>query len=256
MITKAEIELIKNLDKKRKRAVNALFLVEGEKLSSEVLSSGMKVSKLYYIPAKCSNELVEAARKRKAVLCEVTTSEMERITHLKTPTAALMLVEIEEGKLDYEEVVSGLTIALDDIQDPGNLGTIVRLADWFGIKNILCSPSTVDIYNPKVVQATMGSITRVKVHYLPLAETLADFKKRGVSVYSTSLSGDDISERKLSGKGIIVMGNEGNGVSEEVEKLSDERFFIPPFPKNEQSAESLNVGVATAILCYLFRFER
>lgn len=255
MITKAEIELIKNLDKKRKRAVNALFLVEGEKLSSEVLSSDMEVSKLYYIPAKCPNELVEAARKRNAALCEVTTAEMERITHLKTPTAALLLVKIAEEKLNSEEVVAGLTIALDDIQDPGNLGTIVRLADWFGIKNILCSPSTVDIYNPKVVQATMGSITRVKVHYLPLVDTLSDFKRQGVPIYSTSLSGDDISERKLSGAGILVMGNEGNGVSMEVDKLSDERFFIPQFPKDEPSAESLNVGVATAILCYLFRFK-
>lgn len=256
MITKAEIELIKNLDKKRRRAVDALFLVEGEKLVLELLASGMTISKLYYQPEKCAKEVVEAARKRKVSMCEVSSSEMERISHLKTPTHALLLVKIEEEELDREEVVSGLTIALDDIQDPGNLGTIVRLADWFGIKNIICSPATVDIYNPKVVQATMGSLTRVKVHYMPLVPILSELKCQGVPLFTTSLSGDDIADRTISRKGIIVMGNEGNGVSKEVDSLSDERFFIPRFPKDEGSAESLNVGVATAILCYIFRFGR
>ncbi|MEG1936174.1 MAG: RNA methyltransferase [Rikenellaceae bacterium] len=256
MITRAEIELIKSLDKKRKRAENALFLVEGEKLSLEVLNSGMIVSKLYYLPAKCSKELIAAARSKSVDVSEVTASEMERISYLKTPTAALMLVEIEENELDCQEVKNELTLALDDVQDPGNLGTIVRLADWFGIKNIICSMATVDIYNPKVVQATMGSITRVKVHYMSLIDVLSDFKKEGVPIYTTSLGGDDISEKKIYKKGVVVMGNEGNGVSKEIDNIADERFFIPQFPKDEISAESLNVGVATAILCYLFRFGR
>lgn len=255
MITKAEIELIKNLDKKRKRAEEALFLVEGEKLSQEMLAGGMKVAKFYYIPDKCSPELVEAARKQKIALCEVSSSEMGRISHLKTPAAALMLVRIEPIRLDYEEAASELTLVLDDVQDPGNMGTIVRLADWFGIQNIICSPATADIYNPKVVQATMGSITRVKVHYLPLVDVLTDLKSRGAVVYTTSLSGEDISKKEKLKKGIIVMGNEGNGVSEEVESLAGERLFIPRFPLGANSAESLNVGVATAVLCYLFRFK-
>ncbi|MEG2317560.1 MAG: TrmH family RNA methyltransferase, partial [Rikenellaceae bacterium] len=114
----------------------------------------------------------------------------------------------------------------------------------------------VDIYNPKVVQATMGSITRVKVHYMSLIDVLSDLKKEGVPIYTTSLGGDDISGKKICKKGVVVMGNEGNGVSKEIDNIADERFFIPQFPKDEISAESLNVGVATAILCYLFRFGR
>lgn len=254
MITRAEIDLIKNLDKKRKRAENALFVVEGEKLSLEVVRSDMRVHKLYYIQAKCSGEIIAEAKRENIDIVEVSSSEMDRISHLKTPTPVLMLVAIGENSLCYDSAASEFTIALDDIQDPGNLGTIVRLADWFGVKNIICSPNTVDIYNPKVVQATMGSITRVNVCYTPLVEALTELKNRGVSIYITSLSGDDISEQKQPRTGVLVMGNEGNGVSKEVTELSNESLFIPQFPKGEVSAESLNVGVATAILCYLFRF--
>jgi len=142
-------------------------------------------------------------------------------------------------------------LALDDIQDPGNLGTIIRLADWFGIEHIFCSQGTVDVYNPKTIQATMGALARVKLHYCHLPSLIASLGE--VPIYGTFLDGDNMYEKKLSSHGLIIMGNEGNGVSAEVAKLVNERLYIPNYPPQRETSESLNVAMATGIICAEFR---
>jgi len=144
-----------------------------------------------------------------------------------------------------------LCLALDEVQDPGNLGTIIRIADWFGIEHIFCSQGTADVYNPKVVQATMGALARVHVHYVNLSELIDSLPD--IPVYGTFLDGTNIYEQELSQTGIIVMGNEGNGISPEVRKVINRRLYIPNYPANRPTSESLNVAVATAITCAEFR---
>ena len=144
-----------------------------------------------------------------------------------------------------------LSLALDNIQDPGNLGTIVRLADWFGIEHIICSNGTVDIYNPKAIQATMGAISRVKVHYTDLPSFLS--KQKETPIYGTFLNGNDMYQEELTPDGIIVMGNEGNGISEQTATCINRRLYIPNYPKGRATSESLNVAMATGIICSEFR---
>ena len=143
-----------------------------------------------------------------------------------------------------------LVLALDTVQDPGNLGTIVRIADWYGIEDILCSPLCADLYNPKVVQATMGALARVRVHYVDLVEFLP---RIGTPIYGTFLDGQDIYGQSLTPTGIIVMGNEGNGISPEVRKLVTHSLFLPSYPPGRITSESLNVAIATAVVCAEFR---
>ncbi|WP_349939365.1 RNA methyltransferase, partial [Bacteroides cellulosilyticus] len=142
-------------------------------------------------------------------------------------------------------------LALDDVQDPGNLGTIIRLADWFGIEHIFCSPNTVDVYNPKTVQATMGGIARVKLHYTSLPDLIQSLKD--IPVYGTFLDGENMYTQKLSSNGLIVMGNEGNGIGKEVEQLINRKLYIPNYPAERETSESLNVAIATAVVCAEFR---
>ena len=144
-----------------------------------------------------------------------------------------------------------LCLALDDIQDPGNLGTIIRLADWFGIENIFCSHGTVDVYNPKVIQATMGALARVKLHYCDLVKLITSVKD--IPIFGTFLDGNNIYGEDLSKNGLIIMGNEGNGVSKEVSKLINKKLYIPNYPTSRETSESLNVAIATAIVCAEFR---
>ena len=155
--------------------------------------------------------------------------------------------------MDVNEVAKKqLCLVLDDVQNPGNLGTIVRLADWFGIEHIFCSKGCADIYNPKTVQATMGGIARVQMHYVDLPEMLSSLE-RGIPVYGTFLDGDNMYQKTLENRGLIVMGNEGKGVSREVEALVSERLYIPNYPEGRETSESLNVAIATAIVCAEFR---
>ena len=167
------------------------------------------------------------------------------------PQSVVALFKKPTYQLDYKSLGSQLSLMLDTVQDPGNLGTIIRIADWFGIENVICSKETVDVYNPKVVQATMGALSRVRVHYLDLEKMLQDLK--GVPVFGTFLEGDDIYEETLPPSGIIVMGNEGNGISSNVKKYVDRKLYIPNFPQSRDTSESLNVAVATAIVCSEFR---
>ena len=142
-------------------------------------------------------------------------------------------------------------LAVEDVQDPGNLGTIIRLADWFGIEHIFCSPNTVDVYNPKTIQATMGGIARVKLHYTSLPELIASLED--IPVYGTFLDGENMYTQPLSAYGLIVMGNEGNGIGDEVERLINRKLYIPNYPAERETSESLNVAIATAVVCAEFR---
>ncbi len=242
-MTKAEIQLIKSLSDKRSRSEMGLFLAEGEKLIGELRESDFNVRKIYSLEGIFDGGDVEWISPR----------EMERISQLKSANNSVALVDLPNYKLDIDAIKSELILVLDGVQNPGNLGTIIRLADWFGIKNIICSPTSADCFNPKVVQATMGAIVRVKVHYMPLTELLEELQRADVPIYGTLLEGNNIYSEGLSHAGAIIMGNEGQGVSPEVQKFITRKLYIPPFPADNHGSESLNVSIATAIVCSEFR---
>lgn len=283
-MTKAEITLIRSLSDKKGRAAEGLFVAEGEKLVAEMLGSALRIRKIFRCPElsfagrsgieEDGPEITQPGSGTKegrpvtvlpesAVACGqpyqteiISRKEMERISAFKTPTDVLALVEIPHYRFDLREADENLVIALDNVQDPGNLGTIIRLADWFGVRDMICSENTADCYNPKVVQATMGSIARVRVHYLPLGPLLEDAARDGIPVYGTFLDGENIYTTELTPAGILVMGNEGQGISPAIETHVARRLYIPPFPPDRSSAESLNVAIATAVACSEFRRRR
>lgn len=230
MLSKAEIKDIRALSQKKFRDERRLFVVEGEKLVAEALASGLEVVRVLRMD-------------------EIGQEAMSRISMLSTPSPVLAVVRMPEPAA-VEVDTAGLTIALDSLRDPGNVGTIIRLADWFGIRNMIASNDTVDIYNPKVVQATMGAIFRVKFSYCDLPAVLA-----GVycPVYGTYLEGENIYDSELSPNGVIIMGSESNGISERVGKCVTRKITIPPFSSGKTVCESLNVAVAAAVICSEFR---
>jgi len=242
-MTKADIQLVRALADKRGRTEHGLFVAEGEKLIGELRTSHLGVRKIFALEGLFSGPEVEV----------VGTKEMERLSLLKTASNSLALVEIPHYGLDMRALAGRLTLALDDVQNPGNLGTIVRLADWFGIGHVVCSPGTADCFNPKVVQATMGAITRVKVHYTDLAAFLGSVAERNRPVYGTFLEGENLYDAPLAETGVVVMGNEGRGVTPEVARMVTRRLFIPPYPADRRGSESLNVAIATAVVCGEFR---
>lgn len=241
-MTKAEIQFVRSLADKRVRDEERLFIAEGDKLISEILASGWKIRHLYALEGLFEGHAEQVSAK-----------DMERISQLKTAPSSLAIVEQPRYKTPASASTERLALALDGVQNPGNLGTIIRLADWFGIEDIYCSPDTADCFNPKVVQATMGAILRVRVHYLQLADFLSRTAAAGTPVYGTMLDGDNIYDAKLSTGGVIVMGNEGKGVSEACIKSFSRRLLIPTYPADRQGSESLNVAMATGIVCAEFR---
>ena len=243
-MTKAEIQLVRALADKRGRAEHGLFVAEGAKLIGELRASHLRVRRIYALEGVFDGPGVETVSPR----------EMERLSLLKTPSNSLATVEIPRYRLDAERLGDRLALALDEVQNPGNLGTIIRLADWFGIGEIVCSPGSADCFNPKVVQATMGAILRVRVHYAELAPLLARAAGRGTPVYGTFLEGENIHTARIDGRrGIVVMGNEGRGVTGAVAHTVTHKLFIPPYPADRRSSESLNVAMATGIVCAEFR---
>lgn len=242
-MTKAEIQLIRSLADKQHRTEQGLFVAEGEKLISEIRSSHLHIRKIYALDG-----VFEGAE-----VAVVTSKEMERISLLKTPSKAVALVEIPRHRLHMEALRSQLVLALDEVQNPGNLGTIIRLADWYGIRDILCSPTCADCFNPKVVQATMGAILRVRIHYVDLPTLLDEARAASVPIYGTFLEGEDLYQTDLTPNGIIVMGNEGRGISQEVAARISHKVLIPPYPADRRTTESLNVAMATGIICAEFR---
>ena len=238
MVSKNQIKLISSLQQKKYRTVHQLFTVEGIKGIQELLDSNLELEHLYTI----QNDFETVAKDKKSIVSE---ADLKKISTLATPNTCLAVFRIPKEEKIKE---SGLVVVLDTIRDPGNLGTIIRLCDWFGVQDLVCSKETVDIYNPKVVQATMGSITRVNVNYLNLQDFLSTTV---LPVFGTFMTGGSIYETKLPREGIIVMGNEANGISKELEMIIKNRLTIPRFGPL-QKAESLNVATATAIVLSQF----
>lgn len=246
MLSKNKIKYIRSLDMKKNRKEERVFVAEGHKLVGDLL--GHFTCKLIVATRSWldKNTMVNALE-----IIEVTQEELTRASLQKTPQEVLAIFEQPSYDMQPDVISRSLCLALDDIQDPGNLGTIIRLADWFGIEHIFCSMGTVDVYNPKTIQATMGALARVKLHYcdLPSLITLLN----DVPVYGTFLDGDNMYKKELTPYGLIVMGNEGNGVSAEVANLVNERLYIPNYPPQRDTSESLNVAMATGIICSEFR---
>ena len=239
MITRAEILDIKALATKQGREDLGAFIAEGEKLVGEIRNSSLRIRRILQTkPIFAEGEIISE-------------KEMERISQLKSANSVLAVVELPKHKLALANPTKNLVLCLDRIQNPGNLGTIIRLADWFGISDIVCSEDTADCFNPKVVQATMGAILRVRVHYTNLAAWLSSHK--GTNIYGTFLEGENIYNAQLEKSGVIVMGNEGQGISAEVAECVSHKLLIPPYPADRCGSESLNVAVATAVICSEFR---
>lgn len=251
MLTKARIKLVRSLSDKAARSENGLFVAEGRKMVGEALAAGADIERIYLTGGCIAGELDEALRR--GIAERVADSEMERMSHLKTPSDILAVIRMPADGGEAAFPAGELSLCLDGVQDPGNLGTIIRIADWFGIGKVFCSPDSADCYNPKAVQATMGALFRVSVGYGPLDAALAEAAARGEAVYGTFLEGDDLYRAELSGGGVIVMGSEGRGISPQAAALVNRKLFIPPFPPGRHGSESLNVAAATAIVCAEFR---
>lgn len=247
MLSKNDIKNIKSLEQKKFREEKRLFVAEGHKLVGDLLS---KFDCVLLAATPDWKPLGNFRAERKE---EITPDELKRASLLRSPQDVLAVFRIPDYSTDMAtEAAKSLVLALDDIQDPGNLGTIVRIADWFGIKDIFCSSGTADIYNPKAVQATMGALARVRVHYTDLLKGISHMTS-GIPVYGTFLDGETIYSTPLSENGVIIMGNEGNGISREIAAKVNRRLFIPNWPAGAATSESLNVAVATAIVCSEFR---
>ena len=246
MLSKNKIKYIRSLELKKNRKEEQVFVAEGHKLVGDLLG---------HFPCR----LLVATRTwldrnpnvRAEEIIEVTPDELTRASLQKTPQEVLAVFDQPVYEMDASVVSKELCLALDDVQDPGNLGTIIRLADWFGIEHIFCSQGTVDVYNPKTIQATMGALARVKLHYCHLSSLIASLGD--TPVYGTFLDGENMYGKELSSHGLIVMGNEGNGISDEVGKLVNERLYIPNYPPQRETSESLNVAIATSVICAEFR---
>lgn len=239
-LSASQIKFIRSLGQKKFREESGLFLAEGEKIVAEAMASDFKVVEVYRTE-------------------EIGAGCMERISRLSSPSPVLAV--IEQKKQNPDSYISSLVksdpaplcLALDGVRDPGNLGTILRLADWFGIDAVFASEDTVELYNPKVVQATMGAIFRKNVIYTHLPGIIQKFSGAGLPVYGTFLDGDNLYHQKPIPKGLIVMGSESTGISNEVATLISHKLLIPPYPAEARTSESLNVAIATAIICAEFR---
>ena len=238
MVSKNQIKLINSLQQKKYRKLHNLFIAEGKKVIQELIEANFSLEHLFVtkenlFDKKFHSELISDA-------------ELKKISALTTANDCLAVFKIKEVNSNAS---TGLELALDNIKDPGNMGTIIRLCDWFGISKIVCTEETVDIYNPKVVQATMGSLARVEVLYTNLTDYL---KTADVAIFGTFMEGKNIYKTELPSQGIIVMGNEANGISAEIESLVTQKISIPRFG-NLQQTESLNVATATAVILSEFK---
>ncbi|MBQ9668774.1 MAG: RNA methyltransferase [Prevotella sp.] len=237
MISKNQLKFVHQLELKKHRRSEQAFVAEGPKVVGDLLDSGFTPLQIFATDGWCDGRRDKSQR--------VSDDELRRLSFLQHPQDVLAVFRLPE--VPKETPAGGLQLALDGVQDPGNLGTIIRIADWFGIDTVYCSEDTADAWSPKVVQATMGSIARVNIIYTKLTELIATAH---VPVYGTLLDGRNLYEEPLSADGIIVMGNEGNGISQEVRQLITHRLLIPRY---HEGPESLNVAIATAITCAEFR---
>ena len=250
MLSKAKIKLIQSLEQKKNRREEHLFVAEGPKVVGDLLphfTCRLLVAEATWLAAHQGIQATEVV--------EATSEELRKASFLKAPQQVLALFEMPTYAAPHRLASDELCLALDDVQDPGNLGTIIRVADWFGIRHIFCSRGTADAFSPKTIQATMGAIARVKVHYVDLPEHLRGIREAAPAtpLYGTFLEGANIYQEPLSTGGIIIMGNEGNGIGTQVQQLVTHKLLIPNYPEGCATSESLNVAIATAITCAEFR---
>jgi TrmH family RNA methyltransferase len=240
MLSKSQISLLRSLQNKKDRTQQSLFLVEGLKSVIEFIHSAYQIGAIYHT-ASFDPKVLKLSQKIN--ITEISVTDMEKVSSLKTPQQVIAMVKIPVWPaLDNTQLKQKFSLVLDGIQDPGNMGTIIRTADWFGMQHIICSDDTVDVYNPKVVQASMGSLSRINVHYGDLTTILP---KVGLPVYGAMLDGENIYDTDFGPEGLIIMGNEGSGLRPDIAKLISEAVTIP----RKGNAESLNVAIATALFC-------
>ncbi len=256
MLSKNKIKFINSLKKKKNRIKKGCFIAEGEKIISELLNnSTYQIIELF----ATDSFLSKLSDQQKAAIDElnrITEDELNKISDLKNPNKTLAVIKIPEYSLDPEEVKKSLCLVLDNINDPGNLGTIIRTADWFGINYIFCSEDSVDLYNPKVIQSTMGSFMRIKFFYKDLESLLHSYHDiNGFQISGCYLHGENIYSAALQDKGFIILGSEAHGISDKLENYIHQKLYIPRFISHgkQQPSESLNISVATGIVCSEFR---
>ncbi len=248
MLSKNKIKFLNSLQNKKYRKQHQCFIAEGVKIVEELLQSEIICKEIYG-----TSEWKENYPGMDKIFTEITEKELKRISQLQSPNQVLAVFEIPAFSSWRSAGKNEIILALERINDPGNLGTIIRIADWFGIDHVLCSPESVDAYNPKTVQATMGAIARVNVHYTDFIDLLEWAKEKDIQVYGTFLSGEDIFKEKLQKPAVIIMGSESHGISAELEKHITNRLTIPSYPPGSSTSESLNISTATAIVCAEFR---
>lgn len=252
-MTNSEIKHVGSLKNKKARAESGEFVVESEKLVAEAIASGFEIKLICYTGNDVDGRIVSHPLAQ-----AVDEKTMSRISLLSSPSPALAVLAMPEPGAgseigDLAADSSALCLALDGVRDPGNLGTIVRIADWFGIDAVLVSPDTVDIYNPKTIQSTMGSIFRKRVIYCDLVAAAKKFAEAGAPVWGTFLEGDDIYTQKLGRHGLVIMGSESFGIRDYLAGSVSAKLFIPPYPASGSGCESLNVSAAAAVVCSEFR---
>ncbi|RZK58126.1 MAG: RNA methyltransferase [Pedobacter sp.] len=240
MLSKSQISFIKSLHQKKYRKESGIFIIEGIKSITEFINSSYQLNSIYFTPAYATSLPKNLTNIK---LFEVNNAELEKISTLQTPQGVLALVHIPaKQEIDLNSLKDSFSLVLDDVQDPGNFGTIIRTADWFGIKNVICSENTVEAYNPKTVQSTMGSLCRMNVSYTELNSFLSKIK---LPIFGALLDGNDIYKTNWGNEGLILLGNEGHGISDLLLEKITTPVTIPSFGK----AESLNVAVSAAIFC-------
>ena len=253
MLSKPKSLLIRSLEHKKYRVQHGLFVVEGDKTVREILDSSLTAK---YVLAKATwiKRLPDFLRAKAHEIIEINDKELSQISFMKTPNQAMAVVQIPDNQFDLDEITGGLSLYLDEVQDPGNLGTIIRIADWFGIGHVLCGKGCADPFNPKTVQSTMGAIIRVKTHQVDESFfRLLKTHRPDFPVFGAFLNGENLYNAPLTSKAVIVMGNESKGISDAVTQYVTRRLLIPSYPPGEPTSESLNVATAAAIVCSEFR---
>lgn len=250
MISKQKIELIRSLKDRKEREKGGLFAAEGSKLVFDLLQTTLVPLELFM---KAEGFAAHQGQLDSLTVHQISDKEMERISMFKNPSPVLALFKIPAADPVTSDSFQGLNLVLDGIQDPGNLGTIVRMADWFGIPRLFCSTDCADVFNPKCVQSTMGALARVQVHYLDLSGLLQEASDSKIPVYGTFMEGENVFVTDLSANALILMGSEGKGISTELEGYLTKKISIPSYPTGHKELESLNVAVSAAIICAEFR---
>lgn len=253
MLSKAQISLIRLLEQKKHRDSHKLFIAEGSKLVTDLLNYQWPIYKLF-ITNNLLRELPVGHFKHVEHVEVCNNNELKRISKMSSPAPVIAIAKQRTEELHIKDVSQGLVLAIDYIQDPGNFGNIIRICDWFGIEHLICSNGSTDVYNSKVVQASMGSFLRVKVHYVNLESFVEEYSKTTQHpVYGTFLEGENIWQVPKQKDALIIMGNEGKGISNKIEKLTNHKLFIPPYNPNASHIESLNISTATSIIVSAFR---